>query len=307
MTNINLFHYPISPYSEKVRAMLGYANVSWGSIVTKEMPPRPELVPLAGDYKRIPVLQIDSDVFCDSNLAAEEIALMSNKEELSFEQSSQQQQEYIRRVEGELFFAGVVVANNRTLQKKMFGQMGIWDLTRFVWDRLNMARKSSSPIPRGKEAKKIFLAHVIETEERLVDDFLFGSTPTLADFAAYHPLWLVRDWGEKKFLTEFVRINAWMNRIKDFGHGEEQKITAVEAYEHANISKTRAIPNLYRSSLHIDQAVVITPNDYRQVQTEGILVGDFPNKWVISKENQSTEIVHIHFPKNDFQLRSKNL
>ena len=132
MKKIHLFHYPISPYSEKLRTLFGYAHVSWGSITTKEMPPRPELIPLAGNYKRIPVLQMGADVFCDSNLIADEIALLYDKEELSFEKSTSEQQDYIRRVEGALFFAGVTVANNRTLQKKMYQKMSVLDLTRFV-------------------------------------------------------------------------------------------------------------------------------------------------------------------------------
>ena len=165
-----------------------------------------------------------------------------------------------------------------------------------------MVQQSSSSIPKGKEAKKIFLAHIGETEERLVDDFLFGSTPSLADFAAYHPLWLVREWGEKKFLKQYVRINAWMDRIKGFGHGKEYETTVVEAHKYAKSSQKRAIPEEYCSSFHINQSVLITPNDYRTVPTEGLLVGDFPHKWVLAKEHGLTDRVHIHFPKTDFHI-----
>ena len=43
MPTLILHHYPMSPFSEKIRAMLGYADVSWQSCITREMPPRPLL------------------------------------------------------------------------------------------------------------------------------------------------------------------------------------------------------------------------------------------------------------------------
>ena len=98
-------------------------------------------------------------------------------------------------------------------------------------------------------------------------------------------------------------MNAWMDRMNGFGHGKEYATTVTEAYEHAKKSRTRTIKEKYRSSPYIDQVVLITPKDYRKVHTEGVLVGDFPNKSVLAKEHKSTERVHIHFPKHDFQIQ----
>ena len=41
MSDVILHHYPFSPYSEKVRRMLAYAELDWKSVIHKEMPPRP--------------------------------------------------------------------------------------------------------------------------------------------------------------------------------------------------------------------------------------------------------------------------
>ncbi|MFN2361014.1 MAG: glutathione S-transferase N-terminal domain-containing protein, partial [Marinobacter sp.] len=43
MQDFILYHYAMSPFSEKIRVMLGYAGLSWQSVTVKEMPPRPVL------------------------------------------------------------------------------------------------------------------------------------------------------------------------------------------------------------------------------------------------------------------------
>ncbi|HBC20217.1 MAG TPA: glutathione S-transferase family protein, partial [Alcanivorax sp.] len=53
MSDLILHHYALSPFSEKVRAMLGYAGLDWQSVTVREMPPRPMLAPLAGGYRKI--------------------------------------------------------------------------------------------------------------------------------------------------------------------------------------------------------------------------------------------------------------
>jgi len=62
MSDMILYHHALSPYSEKIRAMLGYAGMRWESVIVPEMPPRPQLDRLAGGYRRVPVAQIGADI-----------------------------------------------------------------------------------------------------------------------------------------------------------------------------------------------------------------------------------------------------
>ena len=39
MSELILHHYTLSPFSEKARAMLGYAGLQWQSVTVAEMPP----------------------------------------------------------------------------------------------------------------------------------------------------------------------------------------------------------------------------------------------------------------------------
>lgn len=105
MTDLILHHYPMSPFSEKVRVMLGYTQQPWLSALTREMPPRPLLEQLAGGYRKIPVAQIGADIFCDSRTIAAEIAARSGKPELALENCSAEVQAYVAKVDLDVFFA----------------------------------------------------------------------------------------------------------------------------------------------------------------------------------------------------------
>jgi hypothetical protein len=58
MHEIILHHYPQSPYSEKVRLTFGLKGLSWRAVEQPSIMPKPELLPLTGAYRKIPVMQI---------------------------------------------------------------------------------------------------------------------------------------------------------------------------------------------------------------------------------------------------------
>jgi len=68
MTDLILHHYPTSPFSEKVRLVLGYKQLAWKSVIIPAILPKPDVVALTGGYRKTPFLQIGADVYCDSAL-----------------------------------------------------------------------------------------------------------------------------------------------------------------------------------------------------------------------------------------------
>src|ERR1700754_2464730 len=70
---IILHHYDTSPFSEKVRVMLGAKSLAWRSVIQPTIMPKPLLIPLTGGYRRIPVMQIGSDVYCDTQVILAEL------------------------------------------------------------------------------------------------------------------------------------------------------------------------------------------------------------------------------------------
>ena len=70
---ILLHQYDSSPFSEKVRVCLGIKQLAWAAIDQPVIMPKPDLLALTGAYRRIPVMQIGADIYCDSVLIVREL------------------------------------------------------------------------------------------------------------------------------------------------------------------------------------------------------------------------------------------
>ena len=73
MDEIILHHYPPSPVSEKVRVALGIKGLSWRSVEIPRLPPKPDVMPLTGGYRRTPIMQVGADIYCDSQCILREL------------------------------------------------------------------------------------------------------------------------------------------------------------------------------------------------------------------------------------------
>jgi glutathione S-transferase len=302
MPTLILHHYPMSPFSEKIRAMLGYTDLSWQSCITREMPPRPLLARLAGGYRKIPVAQMGADVFCDSHIIAAEIAQLSNKPALDLENLDAVQQAFITKVDLDLFFACLFAAGTMKLNIKVLKAMSLLDVGRFLLDRINMGRKAKVRAVSPLKAKELVIAHLADLEQRLSQDFLFGQQPTHTDFSTYHTLWFIHELAESPLLKDHPRLLNWMARMKAFGHGTSQQINEVQALKAAQ-AEPRAIAQEYRQDALIGQTVSIAPADYGCEPTTGVLVGVMPNRWIIARQDAELGTLHVHFPRQGYTLR----
>ena len=68
MLDIVLHHYPTSPFSEKIRLVLGYKQLAWKSVIIPSIMPKPDMLALTGGYRKTPFMQIGADIYCDSAL-----------------------------------------------------------------------------------------------------------------------------------------------------------------------------------------------------------------------------------------------
>lgn len=73
MSGLILHHYDFSNFAEKARLMLGFKRLAWRSVEQPPILPKPNLTPLTGGYRRIPVLQEGADLWCDTRLIAREL------------------------------------------------------------------------------------------------------------------------------------------------------------------------------------------------------------------------------------------
>ena len=73
MDDFILHHYDPSPFSEKIRLVLGLKQLTWRSVIVPMVLPKPDLMPLTGGNRRTPVLQIGADIYCGTSLIASEL------------------------------------------------------------------------------------------------------------------------------------------------------------------------------------------------------------------------------------------
>lgn len=303
MPDLILHHYPMSPFSQKMRSMLGYAGLSWQSVTVREFPPRPHLAALAGGYRKVPVAQDGADVFCDSRIIAEEIAARGGRPELALGNCSPEAQAWVAKVDLDEFFACVLAAGNRTLRRKARASMSLPGLLRFAWDRIKLGRTATTRIVGLRAARPAALAHAARVEAALKRDFLFGSTPNHADFSTYHSLWMIRDLAESRMLKDLPRLNAWMDRMQAFGDGSPSTLTIDAALAIARQARPRAIPAEHRSDPLVGRTVTIAPSDYAQVPSAGVLAGATPTRWILLREHPLVGTVHVHFPREGYTLQ----
>lgn len=299
-----LHHYALSPFSEKIRAMLGVAGLSWQSCLTRELPPRPALALLAGGYRKIPVLQIGADIFCDSRVIASEIAALSGKPELALESADAATQAYVASTDLQVFMDVLTASATLTAARKMLKTMSLRDFLGFFVDRIRIGSKAKVKAGNPRGAKQRVQAHLAATEQRLQHQpFLFGEQPSHADFSTYHSLWMAREVAEWSALKAYPRVMAWMDRLQAAGHGQRTEITAEQALRIARDAQPRAIASEHRQDARIGQRVGIAPADYARDATLGRLVGVTPTRWIIARETPELGVVHVHFPQTGFELR----
>lgn len=303
MNEFILHHYQMSPFSQKMRSMLGYAGVAWSSAQTKPMPPRPVLAALAGGYRKVPVAQVGADVFCDTRVIAEEIAVLSGKPALALANTGVASQSWVARVDLEVFFAAIMAGGTPQLRRHVWETMSLADILRLGWDRLQMGRKATVKAPAPHKAGAVVRAHLADIEARLAaDDFLFGSQPNHADFSAWHSLWFLNDLAGSHRARNFQRTQAWMGRMRGFGEGERREIDPQQALAIARAAAPRVVDDAHRRDAHIGTAVKIVPTDYGHEPVTGILVGVTPTRYILARDTMECGLLHVHFPQQGFEI-----
>lgn len=296
-----LYHYAMSPFSEKVRVMLGYAGLSWQSVIVSEMPPRPMLSVLAGGYRKVPVAQNGADVFCDSRTIADEIARLSDKPELSLANQPQAVIDFVRSTDLDVFLACVIAASDGRLLRKLVRDTSLLNALRFLKDRITMGTKSRVKAVRGQQAKAKVMAHIETMESMLEADFLLGDSPCVADFSAYHGLWFACDLAGKPWLRDYPKVTQWMARMKTFGHGEHREITADQALDIARNATPRAIEPT--DDALTGRNVEVAPDDYGRDPVSGKLIFADEQALILERNHARVGQVHVHFPKQGYAIK----
>jgi glutathione S-transferase len=295
-----LHHYPLSLFAEKIRRILAYKNLPWRSVEQPNLMPKPDLTPLTGGYRKVPVLQVGADVYCDTACIA-------------------------RRIE-ELYPDPPCIPADGRAEITMLEE---WADHRFAFqcvpsvvlellpampDGILDDRAKMSPL-LSKASLTAFAPHTREQsllsldllEERLASRaWLVGDSFTLADAACYHPLWFLR---HSRRLFEAVErrpaLSSWMRRIDAFGPGASTPMTTDEAMAIARDSKPtdlRGVEGMELGGIVPGDAVAIRADDYGTETVCGIVRRITREEITVLREDRALGEIAVHFPRSGYVI-----
>lgn len=300
MTDVILHHYQTSPYSEKVRLGFGLKALAWRSVEIPAIMPKPHLTALTGGYRKTPVLQIGADIYCDSQLIMRELERLHPSP--SFYPAGH----------------GAADALAWWAEKNTFSQAANIVFAKrfdtlpdgFLEDRAKFSGRTIDPaamqaaVPNALDQLR---AHFDWLNQMLTDghSFLQGSAASLADLAAFHPVWFLqqRIGPQAAPLDGFPRLLSWAERVAAIGHGQRRPMTSEQALDVARAATPiAAAPPDPRDPVgrKPGQTVTVTPDDTGRDPVVGELVASDVREIVIRRSDSAIGEVCVHFPRAGF-------
>jgi glutathione S-transferase len=304
MTDIILHHYDTSPYAEKVRTGLGLKGLAWASVELPQIMPKPNLTALTGGYRKTPVLQIGADIYCDSQLIMRE--LERRHPSPSFYPAGRGAADALAWwAEKTMFLPAVSIAFAKRPEVLPKG---------FLEDRAKFSGRNIDPavmlaaVPNQLDQLR---AHFDWLDQTLADgrSFLQGYAVGLADLAAYHPIWYLRqNFGPAAPpLDGFPRLLNWAERIAAIGHGGRSSMTSEQALDVARTATSIAKASSDAKDpigRKAGQIVSVTPDDTGRDPVIGELVTSGIHEIVIRRSDPTVGEVCVHFPRAGFVVTS---
>ncbi|MEO7208717.1 MAG: glutathione S-transferase family protein [Steroidobacteraceae bacterium] len=304
MQQIILHHYPMSPFAEKVRLILGFKGLRWSSVHIPNIMPKPDLTALTGGYRKTPVLQIGADIYCDTALIADVLEELASSPTLYPSGVTGASRLLAQWADSTLFWTAVPFAMQPAGLAHLFEGVPPETIKAFGDDRV--AFRANMPRMRPADANAALGLYLERLEEALGrQNFFFGTAPSIADFSIYHCLWFVTRGGPvAKILESFPALQSWRTRMAAFGHGTHEKLdsgAAIGIAREATVEKSAG--NLGSHGLAIGDKVVAAATDTGTDPIEGTLYGATKTRFSIGREDRRAGRVVVHFPRLGFELR----
>jgi glutathione S-transferase len=295
-----LHHFDTSPFSEKIRIVLGMKGLAWGSVEIPSMMPKPDYVPLTGGYRRTPALQIGADVYCDTQVMLAEIERRHPSPSL-IPVGAEGMIWAFNWWADRLFF--------QTTVPIIFGTIGDYVPEAFIKDREQLSgrpfdtqamKAAVEPLKAQWRAQAAWLNTQLAAS---ASGWLAGPGPTLADAAAYMNVWFLSRNLEPfvAALTEGLpHIGPWREKVRALGHGTPQPLDSGAALDIAKAATPAPAPAHDPADplgAAPGDAVFVMADDYGRDRVDGTLVAANPERIVIGRDHDRTGRVHVHFPR----------
>lgn len=297
-----LHHHDPSPFAEKIRVVFGLKRLAWQSVQIPMVLPRPYLMPLTGGYRKVPVLQVGADVYCDTRLIARELdrrfpevpVLPAGVAGLALALAAWSDRGF--------FDPGAALSMG--LNKSMIPAEVIEDRKGF-FNFMDFDRLESDV---GHMTTQ-FRANLDLVEQMLADGrpFVLGDEPSFADIDAYFPVWMARGniGSAAAMLEPLPRLRAWEERMRAFGNGTRRELEPAAALEIARAATPlpgQGVDPADPLGLVAGERVTVTPDDYGRVPVTGELVTLALHEVAIHREVAECGDVVVHFPRIGYRV-----
>ncbi len=296
-----LHHYAASPFSEKIRKLLAHKRLAWRGVEQPNMMPKPDLVPLTGGYRRIPVLQIGADVYCDSQLIARVLERRHPEPTIHPGGSEATCHAWNLWADRCLFLPVVAI---------VFADIGHLVPPAFIEDRSRMmGGRDFGDVPAQAPAAREQVRGLVAALDAQLGDgrpWLLGTAFSLADAACFHPLWFLRVAPSSAALIgDFTNVRAWFDRVDALGAGAMEPMEPAEALAIARDATPRAdgvVAAGEPNGLAAGDRVTVTPDDYGFDPVGGAVLSAAPDEIAIARRDERVGDVIVHFPRVGFRV-----
>lgn len=320
LPDIYLHHYPMSPFAEKVRLMLGHKGLTWKSVIVPSIAPKPDVVALTGGYRKTPFLQIGNDVLCDTALIATVLEHLAPTPSLFPEGQKGLNRTVAQWADSTLFWTAMGYNFQPAGLAQAFAGVPPEAAKAFGADRAAMTHNMTRIRPADAAAAyKSYLRRLSDMlhEQGGPAPYLLGGAPSLADFAAYHPLWFTQN-RVPTLATIFdatPAVQDWLARMAAIGHGDMVKSTAAEAIAvSASASSAGGQKRLNffpddevfqdEHGLALGAEVTIAAESFGPEATLGTLLAATRTRYTLLRQDERAGTVRVHFPRVGYVLKA---
>ena len=305
MNELILHHYPSSPFSEKIRLILGFKGLAWRSVMIPPIMPKPDVVALTGGYRRTPFLQVGRDIYCDTLLMARVIEAAAPTPSLYPASASGTAEMLAQWADTQLFWTAIPYTMQPAGLASIFEGAPPEAIKAFAADRASFAPHLKRPTPADATAQLLTCLGWLAEHLRDGRHFMCGSEASIADFSVAQCLWYVRRAPPVAgVLDAYPAVLAWHDRVLAFGHGQARRMSSAEAIEVAatctSFADTRVEPG---QGLEPGDIVTVCATDYGSDPVQGELVGLDMRSVSVRRHDERAGAVTVHFPRIGFQVR----
>jgi len=309
MSDLILHHYDGSPFSEKVRLILGFKSLAWKSVKVPVMLPKPDVVALTGGYRRTPFLQMGADIYCDTALMSRVIDARAPQPPLYPVAAGGAQHLLAQWADSTLFWTAIPYTMQPVGAAYLFNGAPPDFLKAFGADRAAMTPNLRRATVPDAFAQLTSYFGWLESEFTDGRAFLLGAKPCIADFSVAQSIWYIRRAPPvASVLAPFHKLIAWYERMAAFGHGTPDKMMSSDAIDLAASTTHYAATHVEEGAgFAAGDAVTVAAIDYATDLVPGTLVGLTQHEMVIERTDERAGKLHVHFPRIGYQIKKPKI